>query len=127
MANLITERFDCILFDLGNTLIKQENPGVPYESLSVQLLPGVQKLLDLLHGQVKLGIVSNTQTITAAEINKKLALVGLDKYFDVIIATAELGKHKPDPAPIIAALLEINSSADRTLYVGDVENDKIAR
>jgi len=71
VANLITERFDCILFDLGNTLIKQENPGVPYESLSVQLLPGVQKLLDLLHGQVKLGIVSNTQTITAAEINKK--------------------------------------------------------
>ena len=126
MANLITERFDCILFDLGNTLIKQENPGVPYESLSVQLLPGVQKLLDLLHGQVKLGIVSNTQTITAAEINKKLALVGLDKYFDVIIATAELDKHKPDSAPIIAALLEINSSADRTLYVGDVENDKIA-
>ena len=126
MANLITERFDCILFDLGNTLIKQENPGVPYESLSVQLLPGVQKLLDLLHGQVKLGIVSNTQTITAAEISNKLALVGLDKYFDVIIATAELGKHKPDPAPIIAALLEINSSADRTLYVGDVENDKIA-
>jgi nicotinate-nucleotide--dimethylbenzimidazole phosphoribosyltransferase len=126
VANLITERFDCILFDLGNTLIKQENPGVPYESLSVQLLPGVQKLLDLLHGQVKLGIVSNTQTITAAEINKKLALVGLDKYFDVIIATAELDKHKPDSAPIIAALLEINSSADRTLYVGDVENDKIA-
>jgi FMN phosphatase YigB (HAD superfamily) len=122
VANLITERFDCILFDLGNTLIKQENPGVPYESLSVQLLPGVQKL----HGQVKLGIVSNTQTITAAEINKKLALVGLDKYFDVIIATAELDKHKPDSAPIIAALLEINSSADRTLYVGDVENDKIA-
>lgn len=126
MANLITERFDCILFDLGNTLIKQENPGVPYESLSVQILPGVQKLLDLLHGQVKLGIVSNTQTITSAEINNKLSLVGLDKYFDIIIATAELGKHKPDPAPIIAALLKINASADRTLYVGDVENDKIA-
>lgn len=126
MANLITERFDCILFDLGNTLIKQENPGVPYESLSVQILPGVQKLLDLLHGQVKLGIVSNTQTITSAEISNKLSLVGLDKYFDIIIATAELGKHKPDPAPIIAALLKINASADRTLYVGDVENDKIA-
>lgn len=126
MANLITERFDCILFDLGNTLIKQENPGVPYESLSVQILPGVQKLLDLLHGQVKLGVVSNTQTITSAEISNKLSLVGLDKYFDIIIATAELGKHKPDPAPIIAALLKINASADRTLYVGDVENDKIA-
>jgi hypothetical protein len=38
MVDLIKARFDCVLFDLGNTLIKQENPGVPYEELSVELL-----------------------------------------------------------------------------------------
>lgn len=126
MVDLITERFDCVLFDLGNTLIKQENPGTPYETLSVQILPGVQKLLDLLRGRVKMGIVSNTQTITSVEIKHKLATVGLDKYFDLIIATAELGKHKPDPTPISAAIQQLKTTAERTLYVGDVETDMAA-
>ena len=126
MVDLITKRFDCVVFDLGNTLIAQENPGTPYESLDVQVLPGVQELLDQLHGKVKMGIVSNTKTITAAEIQSKLATVGLDKYFQTIIATAEFGTHKPDPAPIMAAIEQLQCTSDRTLYVGDIETDKQA-
>jgi nicotinate-nucleotide--dimethylbenzimidazole phosphoribosyltransferase len=126
MVDLITERFDCILFDLGNTLIAQENPGTPYESLAVKVLPGVFELIDQLHNSVKLGIVSNTKTITAAEIQAKLSTVGLDKYFQTIIATAEFGTHKPDPAPIAATIEQLQCAADRTLYIGDIETDKQA-
>jgi hypothetical protein len=39
----------------------------------------VQDLLDVLQGKLKLGIVSNTKTITAADIQVKLETVGLDK------------------------------------------------
>jgi nicotinate-nucleotide--dimethylbenzimidazole phosphoribosyltransferase len=126
MVDLITKRFDCVLFDLGNTLIAQENPGMPYEDLKVRVLPGVQDLLDVLQGKLKLGIVSNTKTITAADIQVKLETVGLDKYFQTIIATAEFGTHKPDPAPITAAIEQLKCTADRTLYVGDIETDKQA-
>jgi nicotinate-nucleotide--dimethylbenzimidazole phosphoribosyltransferase len=126
MVDLITNRFDCVLFDLGNTLIAQENPGTPFESLVVIVLPGVRELLDELNGKVKLGIVSNTKTITAADIRAKLATVGLDKYFQRIIATAEFGTHKPDPAPITAAMEQLQCTAVRTLYVGDIETDKQA-
>jgi len=126
MVDLIAERFDCVLFDLGNTLIRQENPGTPYEDLSVQILPGAQKLLDALRGRVKIGIVSNTQKITSVDIKRKLESVGLDTYFDLIIATAELGKHKPDPTPITAAIEKLKTSAQRTLYIGDLETDKQA-
>jgi nicotinate-nucleotide--dimethylbenzimidazole phosphoribosyltransferase len=126
MVDLITKRFDCVLFDLGNTLIAQENPGTPYESLAVKVLPGVQELLDQLHNRVKLGIVSNTKTITAADIQAKLSTVGLDKYFQTIIATAEFGTHKPDPAPIMVAIEQLQCAADRTLYIGDIETDKQA-
>jgi nicotinate-nucleotide--dimethylbenzimidazole phosphoribosyltransferase len=123
MVDLINQRFDCILFDLGNTLIKQENPGVPYESMVVELLRGVEQLLKELKGQVKIGIVSNTQTITATEIKKKLVTVGIEHYFDVVIATAELGIHKPDPAPITAAIKALAVKPERTLYIGDIETD----
>jgi nicotinate-nucleotide--dimethylbenzimidazole phosphoribosyltransferase len=50
----------------------------------------------------------------------------LDKYFQTIIATAEFGTHKPDPAPIVAAIEQLQCTADRTLYVGDIETDKQA-
>ena len=46
MVDLVKARFDAVLFDLGNTMIKQENPGVPYESLAVELLQGVEQLLN---------------------------------------------------------------------------------
>jgi nicotinate-nucleotide--dimethylbenzimidazole phosphoribosyltransferase len=123
MVDLVTARFDCVLFDLGNTLIKQENPGVPYESLAVEILPGVKQLLKELHGLVKIGIVSNTQTITAADIKKKLVTVGIDHYFEVVIATGEIGIHKPNPAPITAAIKALDVKAERTIYIGDVETD----
>jgi nicotinate-nucleotide--dimethylbenzimidazole phosphoribosyltransferase len=123
MVDLIKARFDCVLFDLGNTLIKQENPGTPYESLVVELLPGVEQLLKELKGNVKIGIVSNTQSITSTEIKKKLATVGIEYYFDVVIATAELGIHKPHPAPITAAIKVLALKPERTIYVGDIETD----
>ncbi len=126
MVDLITKRFDCVLFDLGNTLIAQENPGTPYQDLKVQVLPGVQQLLDELNGKVKLGIVSNTKIITAEDIQAKLATVGLEKFFQSIIATAEFGTHKPNPAPIEAAIEQLQCTADRTFYVGDIETDKQA-
>jgi nicotinate-nucleotide--dimethylbenzimidazole phosphoribosyltransferase len=123
MVDLINQRFECVLFDLGNTLIKQENPGTLYESLVVELLPGVEQLLKELKGKVKIGIVSNTQTITASEIKKKLATVGVEHYFDVVIATAELGLDKPDPAPITAAIKALAVKPERTIYLGDIETD----
>ena len=123
MVDLIINRFDCVLFDLGNTLIKQENPGTPHESLAVELLPGVEQLLKELKGNVRIGIVSNTQSITATEIKKKLATVGIEHYFDVVIATADIGIHKPDPAPITAAIKALAVKPERTIYIGDIETD----
>lgn len=123
MVDNLLARFDCILFDLGNTLIKQENPGIPYEDLDVELLPGVEKLLVALQGKFTLGIVSNTKVITASQIRVKLKEAGIDHFFEVVIATAELGIHKPDKQPIEIALSQLNQSAARSLYIGDNEID----
>ena len=123
MVALLTQRFDCILFDLGNTLVKQANPGVPYSDLEIELLPGVNDLLAALHGRVQMGIVSNTSIITADQIKAKLAQAGIAHYFDVVVATAELGVHKPDRAPIDSAVSALALDPARCLYVGDIETD----
>lgn len=123
MVDLLTQRFDCILFDLGNTLVKQANPGMPYSDLQIELLPGVHDLLAALHGHVQMGIVSNTQIITADQIREKLAEVGIEHYFEVVIATGELGVHKPDRQPIDSAISALAVDPSRCLYVGDIETD----
>lgn len=123
MVDNLLDRFDCILFDLGNTLIKQANPGIPYQDLAVELLPGVKKLLEALYGKFTLGIVSNTTVIKASQIRAKLKDVGVDHFFEVVIATAELGIHKPDKRPIESALSYLNKEATRSLYIGDNETD----
>lgn len=123
MVDLLTERFDCILFDLGNTLVRQANPGTPYSDLQIELLPGVDDLLAALHGHVQMGIVSNTLSITADQIREKLSQVGIEHYFTVVIATGELGVHKPDRRPIDLAISALAADPSRSLYIGDIETD----
>ena len=120
------KKFEAILFDLGNTLIAEDYSGLPIEEQKVKVLPGAAELISKLHGKVKLGIVSNTTSITAKQIQEKLAEVELADKFEVVIATAELGVHKPDPAPIKMALDKLSVKPEKSLYVGDRPSDQMA-
>jgi nicotinate-nucleotide--dimethylbenzimidazole phosphoribosyltransferase len=118
--------FDAILFDLGNTLIFQANPGTPLDQLQPILKPGVADLLAFLHNRVPLAIVSNTTVLTSLDLRTKLSEIGIDHLFSEIIATKDLGVHKPDPTPIAIALKALGVSPSRSLYVGDLETDKVS-
>ena len=120
------KEFEAILFDLGNTLIAEDYSGLPIEKQKVKVLPGADELISKLDGKVKLGIVSNTTSISAEQIRVKLAEVELADKFEVIIATAELGVHKPDPAPIKLALEKLGANPEKSLFVGDRMTDQIA-
>ena len=43
MAHL--DAIDAVLFDVGNTIVTQNNPGLPFSELKVEILPGVRELL----------------------------------------------------------------------------------
>ena len=120
----IALRYDAVLFDLGNTLIEQAMPDVPQDADALRFLPGALRVLDALEGTVRLGIVSNTTTLSAEDI--RIALGDDARRFDVIIATAELGVHKPSPVPIVEALARIGIAPDRALFVGDQDTDRLA-
>lgn len=120
----IEHRFDAVLFDLGNTLIAQANPGTPLEQLTVRYLPGAIATVTALRGRVRLGIVSNTTSITAAHIIEKLG--DFASAFEVVIASSEVGLHKPHPAPVLAALHQLGVRPERTLFIGDSPVDERA-
>jgi nicotinate-nucleotide--dimethylbenzimidazole phosphoribosyltransferase len=124
MAHL--DAIDAVLFDVGNTLVTQNNPGLPFSELKVEILPGVRELLETLFERKKLALVSNSKQLTAEEIMQKLSEVDLAKYFDVCISSLDVGFEKPSPIPLSIALERLGVQAKRALYVGDIDTDKEA-
>lgn len=115
--------FDAVIFDIGNTLVAQNNPGVPIDDLVVEPLPGVFELLESLHGKKKLALVSNSKSLSSQNLLDKLEEVDLAKYFDFCISSLDFGVEKPSPLPILAAVEKLETQPSRALYIGDLETD----
>jgi len=118
-------KYDAILFDVGNTLVLQNNPGLSFDELKVEVLPGVLGLLEKLSNK-RLAIVSNSKVLNSAQILSKLAEVDLHKYFELCISSLDVGEEKPSPLPLQTALTQMKVSPDKALYVGDQLIDKQA-
>jgi putative hydrolase of the HAD superfamily len=55
---------------------------------------------------------------------RKIALTGVGRYFDAVVASCDIGAGKPDPAIFHAALAKLGVAASEALMVGnDAERD----
>ena len=52
-------------------------------------------------------------------LERGIKLIGLENYFDVLIATEDTERHKPDPQPVLTACERLCVAPDDALYVGD--------
>jgi len=126
MIQDLVKRYDAVLFDVGNTLVVQNMTGTNPAELVPRTKQGVSEVIAALSGRVALGVVSNTTEMTADQLGAHLDTVGIKQHLRTIVATADLGVHKPDPAPLRIALESVGIRGDRALYVGDNEIDRIA-
>ncbi len=69
----------------------------------------------LLENGYRLGVVSNW----GHGLRDVLASAGLEKFFEVVIASSESGSEKPNPKMLLRACKTMALSPDRCLYVGD--------
>ena len=83
--------------------------------------PHAAAVLERLRGHVRLALVTNG----ASDLQRrKLAIAGLEEYFDVVVASCDLGIGKPDPAIFEAALDALGVGASEAVMVGnDRERD----
>ena len=72
-------------------------------------------LTALQDAHYRLGIVSNWSW----NLRERVAQVELGPYFEIVWASAYAGCNKPHPGIFFQALLQMDLSAGRTLYVGD--------
>jgi phosphoglycolate phosphatase len=85
------------------------------------LYPGAVELLQTLSARgITLALLSNKHV---ALCRKLLALLGIDRYFTVVLGADSLPQRKPSPEPVLKILRDAGVSAERAVMVGDSSND----
>jgi len=97
---------------------------LPNHDRLVRPYPGVVETVRELHGAGHpLGIVTSKTEVLA---KRGIDLVGIARFFDVVVGVDSTTKHKPDPAPVLAALRSLDRRPDEAFFVGDSVHDMLA-
>ena len=78
---------------------------------------GYQTLAELGARGYVLGLITNRNSVE--RFNALLDQLELRHYFDLVLASGEVGIQKPDPGIFAAALERLDASAETSIYVGD--------
>ncbi|MDH2924125.1 putative hydrolase of the HAD superfamily [Nicoletella semolina] len=82
-----------------------------------QPLDGVYRMLESLHGKVKMGIITNGFTYLQ---HKRLTNTNTEKFFEFVITSEEIGVAKPSPQIFEAAFSKMGEfDRNNVLMVGD--------
>lgn len=77
-------------------------------------------VLEKLGKKFRLGIIANQ----SGGLDERLRSFGLDRYFSVVISSADFGFSKPDKRLFLAALKKSGCAAHNAVFVGDrLDND----
>jgi len=91
------------------------------ENFYSEIVPGAERVLEVLHPKYKLAVISNATSNLCRRILRENSL---DKFFQVIVISRDLGIRKPDPRIFHYTLEKLQVKPDETVHVGDsVEQD----
>lgn len=117
---LKVERFRQFFEELGITgLDAQEVAAMYAQQLSTRadLLPGAMELLEAVHGQMKIALVSNG---VSAIQRGRLSRCTFTPMLDAVIISEEIGVSKPDPRMVEIALEQLGCTDKReAVLLGD--------
>ncbi len=87
----------------------------------LRVYDGVRGMLSELRDEgFKLGVVMDAENDHPI---RRLRKVGLLQFFDVVVSSDEVGRKKPDPAQLVAALKRLRCPPRFSAIVGDSERD----
>jgi HAD superfamily hydrolase (TIGR01509 family) len=90
----------------------------------VHVAPGAEKALDQLRRRgFRLAIVSNVTHEPPQAIHGILTKHKLDRRFDAIVLSTDVGRAKPRREPFRSALSQLGAAPGRTVHIGDAAAD----
>jgi len=84
---------------------------------------GIAAAVATLARRGTLGLVTSK---AHAGAERGLRLVGLDRYFPVIVGVEDVARHKPDPEPVRRAIELLAADPATTVFIGDSPHDMAA-
>jgi HAD superfamily hydrolase (TIGR01509 family) len=85
----------------------------------IQVFEGVKRIVELLHRDFRLAVVSNTHP---EYIQKTLSHVGMEEYFETFSSAKELDHPKPFPDVYFAAMKKMQLTAAQCVALEDSSN-----
>lgn len=98
-----------VFFDLGDTLVKEG---------SVETLPNAHEVLGILADRYRLAIICNTNA-SGERVREILRSAGIERYFDLVVVSSEVGLRKPDGRIFRIALENLDLRPDEVVMVGN--------
>ena len=83
---------------------------------TLRLFDDVQKTIDVLKPRFRLALITNGASDTQ---RGRLSLLGIEKTFDAVIISGEVGAAKPDPRLFVLALKKLGVEKENAWHVGD--------
>ena len=121
----IEDLYQGMFFDLG---LHPEKVALDYihdlyiRSFNVELVNGVKDVLEYLNERYNLAIVSNSMSNVARHAIKRF---NLEKYFDMIVISRDLGIRKPDREIFQFTLKNLGVESYEAVHVGDSLEDDV--
>lgn len=129
-SDISYERFYNAMVDFAKQGLNAYNEAVRFFGLNRTtwhsedefLYPETISTLDALSKRYKIGIIANQLPGTQERLNK----MGICKYIELTVSSAETGIAKPDPAIFRLALERADCAAENSVMIGDrLDNDII--
>ena len=98
-----------VFFDLGDTLVKEG---------SVETLPNAHEMLEVLADRYRLAIICNTDA-SGERVRGTLRSAGIERHFDLVVVSSEVGLRKPDRRVFRIALDNLDLRPDEVVMVGN--------
>ncbi|MEM4263097.1 MAG: HAD-IIIA family hydrolase [Thermoplasmata archaeon] len=112
-------RLKAVLFDLGDTLIREIEGPADIHTTEFEVLDGVYDVLGYLDKKYKLAIVSNTLTWDDDAVAQALERKDLLRYFDTIVTSVGANSRKPDDEIFKKALRRLQVLPHQAVMIGD--------
>ena len=85
-------------------------------SFNSEFIPGVEEVFEYLTEKYKLAVISNSISNVPRFF---LERAGLEKYFEAIVISRDLGIRKPDPEIFNYTLVKLGIESEEAIHVGD--------
>lgn len=110
-----------VFFDLGDTLVAEEAVGGKHLwEATLTKLPYLDEVLaELKRKGFKLGIITNTVTSREEHVRSALQKIDIEKYFDLVLTSVDVGHEKPDERIFMTALRALRVKPYEAVMVGN--------